>query len=201
MTRLGKMTGGIPASALPPAGPVARTKMAERLDNIVRGEEVALPVIGRAYIQLASHTISNEIEAATWAEMKRLELPAQPLFIRSFKIEHDARVLARCVRDPDDHDQPFGSLEEWRARLDDDLILACGLVYADVRERLDPIGFKTALTDEESEEIAQAFKKKDPVLLTDFGVATLSRWLLSGAVQLSSSPTPASSTGEPSAEP
>lgn len=159
----------------------------------LRGELVTLPLLGRAWIELASQVIVNEIESAVYQEMDRLKLPAIPLNALTYDSARTALTLARCVRDPDDHAQPFGPLDEW-LKLDIDLIMACGVVYNDVRERLDPIGIHY-LTDQDREGIRDAMEKKSPTLLRSYGVAILSLYMLTGDPPPPSSPTPASGTG------
>lgn len=200
--------GGIPASALgaPPtaAAPAERSVMARRLDGITLGDEVDLPVLGRVWIQLVGHAESNRIEAATFAHMAKEGLPAIAGNSWSYDCQRYGRLLASAVRDPADHSKPLGTLAEWLGedgdpRITDDLLFACGLVYADVKRRLDPIA-TTDLTEEQAAAIREAFEKKSPTHLLSFGLVSLVSWLLSGDVQLTSSPSAASPNGEPSAD-
>lgn len=192
-----RLTGGIPASALGKGDPAAAVPRASLLSTRTaaapaRGEYVTLPLIGRVYIQLLGHHVSNQVEGEVFEAMASAKLPPVPLHAWSYDMQRQARTLARAARDPDDHSQPFGPVEEW-LDLDDDLLFACGRVYADVKERLDPVG-AAFLAPETADEITEAFKKKDASTLRSHGVVSLVSWLLSGAVQLSSSQTPASST-------
>lgn len=192
-----KFAGGIPASALPKGDPAAAAPRASLLATRVggapaRGEEAVLPVIGRVYIRLLGHTVSNQVEGATFGAMAEAKLPPIALHAWSYDIQRTARTLAQAARNPENPDEPMGPLEEWIV-LDDDLLFACGQIYKDVKERLDPVG-ALFLAPDTADEITEAFKKKDASTLRSQGVALLVNWLLSGAVQLSSSPTPASST-------
>lgn len=204
MTKLGerKMSGGIPAAALGQAAPAAAaaapTKMAAVRGQVARGELVTFPGLGQAYVQLLSRTQATAIEVAVFDAMAKQGLPAIQLHAFTYDQERYARTLALAARDPDDHSKPFGTVEEWQAE-DDDIIFAASLVYKDVRSRLDPIGIDSLDDDTESKLVA-AFKKKDWSLLRSYGVATLVTWLATGALQLASSPTPASNTGPPSTE-
>lgn len=212
MTKLGKhiensKRAGIPASALAADDPMraaaAATKLSATMGKVARGDWAELPVFGRVWIQLNRHTASNSIEAATIKEMERVGIPLTAGFAGSAAPERNARILADGVRDPDDptHETRFGTEEQWLA-LDDDLIQSCALYYDDVRARLDPLGNPYLSDDGRREAFAactEAFKKKDRITLLSFGVAVLSAWLLSGEVQLSTSPTP-SSTSSPSSQ-
>lgn len=159
-----------------------------------RGEYVTLPLFGRAWIELAGETVSNEIEGAVFAEMKRLDLPPIALNGLTYDSERTARTLAWAVREPDNIAERFGTLEEWLS-LDIDMVNACGIIYADVRERLDPIGLPT-LSKDDFEEIRATLEKKDLRHLRSFGVAKLSLYLATTAGQPASSPIPPSSAGE-----
>jgi hypothetical protein len=200
MTKMGdrKLSGGIPPSALGTAGAPAdvKTKLAEAREKIARGDFVELPGgLGRVWMELVGHDVSNKIEAATFREMDSVGLPPIPLHSFSYDIQRQARTLARACRDPEDpkHETPFGTLEEWSNETDS-VILACALVYKDLRDKLDP--FRIDLIDaDDLEDLELALKKKDVVRLRSFGAATLANWLTSGAVQLSSSRTAASSDG------
>lgn len=193
-----RLSGGLPASALAPSDPAAAavkpSKLAAARSLVARGELVTLPgSLGQAWIQLIGHNVSNLIEAGTFKHMAELGLPAIALHGFSYDIQRTARTMHAAARDPDDHAASFGSLEDWQAE-SDDVLFACSLVYRDVKDRLDPSG-SDDLPDETADEITEAFKKKDASRLKLSGVSSLVNWLLSGAVQLSSSPTPASNTG------
>lgn len=202
MTKLAdrRYSGGIPASALAPSDPVAvaasATKLMAARQSVGRGELVDLPGLGPAWIELIGHSLSNRVEAATFKAMEAEGLPPVALHGWSYDMERYARTLAHAARDPDDptHQTPFGTLEQWRDE-DDDVIFACSLVYKDVKNRLDPSGQDHPVTEEDADEMMSALKKKDGPALRRFGVSMLVSWLLSGAVQPSTSPTPASNTG------
>lgn len=200
-----RMTG-IPAGAIghpiAPASPAERSLMAKRLDGIALGEEVDLPLFGRVWIQLVGHAESNRTEAATFKGMSEAGLPAIPGHAWSYDCQRYGRLLHAAVRDVTDHSKQFGTLGEWlgeegEPRITDDLIFACGQIYDDVKRRLDPIA-TTDLTEEQAAGIREAFEKKSPTHLLSFGLVSLVSWLISGAVQLSSSPSAASPSGEPS---
>ena len=159
-----------------------------------RGELVTLPVLGKAWIELAGHETVNQIEGAVFCEMSRLGLEFSVATALTFEAERAARTLAATVRDPDDHSKAFGTIEEW-LQIDSDLLNACNLVYGDVRDRLDPLG-EGSTSEEDTALFLQALLKKSPATLRSFGVAKLSRLLLSGVVQPASSPTPPSSSGD-----
>lgn len=189
-----RFTGGIPPSALGKGDPQATAPRASllstRMDMSARGEEVELPMIGRVYMQLLGHQAANQVEGATFKAMEAAGLPPIALHAWSYDMQRQARTLAVAARDPDSRTEPMGTLEEWLA-LDDSLLFACGRIYQDVKERLDPVG-TLFLPPDTADEITEAFKKKDVSSLRSHGVVLLTSWLLSGAVQLSSSPTPAS---------
>jgi len=204
-TRLDRMTSGIPKAALetpdpPKAAPAAPTRLEARMGTIARGEDVVLPILGDAYIQLLGHEASSAIEAATFEAMAKVGLPPTTMNAFAYDMNRHARIFALAVRDPDDHSKPFGSLAGW-LKLDDDMLVACSLVYADVRDRLDPMGSRAALDGATMNEINDAFEKKNAKQLQSFGVAQLSLWLLTSGVQLSTSPTPPSTDGQSSSEP
>lgn len=199
-----RMTG-IPASALggaKPAGVVERSAMSAKLDKIALGQEVELPLLGRVWIQPVGHTESNRIEAATFEAMAKVNLPAIPGHAWSYDCQRYARILAAAVRDPDDHKKKFGTLADWLGEdedraVTDDMLFAWGKIYDGVKAALDPLGVGT-MTQETANAIAADFEKKNPILLLSYGAAQLATWLLSGAVQLTSSATAASPTGESS---
>ncbi len=159
-----------------------------------RGEHVVLPLLGRVWIELAGGNTVSEIEGATTAEMKRLDLAPNTLNAFTYDADRTARTLAWSVRDPDKIGERFGTLDEWLA-IDIDLLNACGIVYADVRERLDPIGLPT-LSKDDLDTIRFAIEKKNPTLLRSLGVAKLSLYLLTTVDPPANSPSPPSSSGE-----
>jgi len=209
VTKLGGRiaSGGIPASALASDDPMRasaplatqRTKLAARLGDIARGEDVVLPVLGRVYIELVKHDVSSAIDGEVLHSMAAARLPATAGFSSDLEIERSARILARACRDPEDHSQPFGTVEEWTTRLDDDVIMACFLVYRDVRERLDPLA-SGVIQEDELAAVTEAFKKKERTSLLSFGVAMLTNWLLSGAAERQMCPIRSSTPTDGSSE-
>lgn len=201
MSEMGKrrLSGGIPAEALgTPAAPAVASPMAQARPRIARGELVQLAPYGEVWMQILGSTTMEEIEAATWKHMEALGLPPLQIHVGTFNLHRFRRVLAAAVRSPKDHDQAFGTLEEWGEESDD--VLTAGIMlYKDTKARLDPTT-NPELTDEQAEAILDEFKKKDFKGLRSFGAATLASWLLSGAVQPSSSAPASSKSSEPSQE-
>lgn len=190
-TRLGsKIAGGVSQSA--PASPVS-APIKHVLAAGRRGEEVTIPVLGRMWIELPGARQWQEIEAAIRREMRRLEIGDLTSGDITVAAAHQAelamRVLAVAARDPDDHAKPFGTLEEW-GELDNDLISIAWHAWGDVRDRLDPVSMP--LTDEDMIAIGVAVKKKDGPSLRTYGVAKLSRWLVTTADLQSTSQAPSS---------
>lgn len=171
----------------------AMTLLAQALCAAPRGELVTLPRLGRAWIELAGEEAADRIEAQVYAAMALLQLPLTQLTSLTYDSQRTARTLAWAVRHPVNREQPFGLEEQW-LKVDIDLISACGMVYNDVRARLDPVG-RPDLTQEEMDAIRMAIEKKNHPLLLSFGVAKLSLYMLGLADQPESSPTPPSSTG------
>lgn len=192
MSRLGEHNARAAATSAATTA-AAPTPVARFRQLGARGELVTLPLLGPAWIELAGHRTANEIEAATFAEMKRLGFDLALETALTFEAERNVRTLAACVRDPDDHNKPFGTLDEWRD-LDTDLVAACNQIYGDVRVRLDPLGAES-LSDDDRASIALALEKKSAMGLRYFGVAKLSLYLLAMASQPATSPTALSSSG------
>jgi hypothetical protein len=198
-----RVSGGIPASALGAAAASAellakQTAMSQARTRIARGEIVNLSPYGEVWMQLLGNAKMEEIEAATFQAMTKLGLPPVDLHLGTYNLHRFRRILAAAVRPPGDHDEPFGTLEEWGEEPDE--VLAQGvLLYKDVKARLDPTT-DPQLTEEQADFILEAFKKKDYPQLRSCGSALLSSWLLSGAVRLSSSPIAQSKSSEPSPE-
>lgn len=188
-----RMSGGIPASALQgdgQASAVRQTAMALARPRIARGEPVQLAPYGEVWMQVLGNAAKEEIEAATFRQMEAHGLPPTMLHVGTYNLHRFRRTLAMAVRDPKDHDEPFGTLEEWGDEIDDVLVAGI-MLYKDVQARLDP-ATTPELTEEQADAILELFKKKDFEQLRSFGSGLLASWLLSGAVQLSSSPTPSS---------
>lgn len=186
-------SGRLPPPPSTPADAAAQSRLAKFQALGSRGEFVVLPLLGKAWIEIAGHELVNQIEAEVFGEMNRLGFQYNVITALTYELERAMRTLAACVRDPDDTTKPFGTLEQWR-RVDDDIINACNLVYGDVRMRRDPIGVAT-LSEEDTAAILSALEKKNATELRSHGVATLSLFLLSMADRLASSPTARSSTG------
>ena len=200
MTKLAdlKKAGGIPAKALgDAAAAVAPSTTALAQLGLVRGAEATLPVIGPVWIQLLGHGQDNQVEGGVIAAMAEHKIPLGDLWVWTVDLERKARTLALAVREPGDHSKPFGTLEEW-IDLDDRVIFACSLKYDEIRDRLDPLAAAYTITPERAEALLDAFKKKDRNRLLCFGIDELASWLLSGAVQPSTCPTPSSGSTEPS---
>ena len=201
MTEMAKRrTGGIPASAVGngQGAAVVESQLAKARVRVARGELVQLHPYGEVWMQVLGSSVMESIEAATFGAMRALELPPVDLHVGTYNLHRFRRILAAAVRCADNHDEPFGSLEEWGEESDE--VLAIGVAnYKDVKQRLDPTNSVT-LTEDEAAELVDAFKKKDSQQLRSFGSVTLVSWLLSGAVQLSSSPTPSSKSSDSSPE-
>jgi hypothetical protein len=201
MTEMAKRrTGGIPASALgdAAAAPSSQTPMAKARPRIARGELVPVFPYGEVWMQVLGSSTMEDIEAATFHAMAAKNLPPIDLHVGTYNLHRFRRILAAAVRNPKNHDEPFGTLEEWGEEPDEVLALAVAS-YKDVKQRLDPVN-DAQLSQDDASALLEAFKKKDFQQLRSFGSVTLATWLLSGAVQLSSSPTPSSKSSESSAE-
>lgn len=162
-----------------PVGP--ESLLARRRSQVPRGEFVELPLVGHVWVELVGEQAVDEIEGATLAAMKAEGLDPIALNTLSYDSCRTALTLAWAVRNPENKDERVGTAEEWR-QLDIDLILACGLVYNDVRERLSPVAMG-ALTKEQIDDIRLAIEKKNAMRLRSHGVVALSLYLLSTAVQ------------------
>lgn len=193
MTKLGKIQASGGTTTAPSA---SRLSKFHALGS--RGEETTIPMLGRVYVQLIAHERVNEIESQTFQEMERLKLELNGLNAITFDTEKAVRTLAAGVFDADDpaHATPFGTVEEWSG-LDADLILAAWTVYNDCRYRLDPMG-DGVNTDEDMAGIRFAISKKNVMALRLFGLAKLSRYLLTTEAPQEASQTPPLSAGESS---
>jgi len=198
-----RRNGGIPASALggngePSAAAARQTAMGKARTRIARGELVQLPPYGEVWMQILGSSAMESIEAATFQHMQAVGLPPVDLHLGSYNLHRFRRILAVAVRDPVNHEEPFGLLEEWGDEPDD--VLKTGIIlYKDTKARLDP-ATNIELSGEDAAALLEGFKKKDFQQLRSFGTDTLVTWLLSGAVQLSSSPTPPSRSSDSSPE-
>lgn len=167
--------------------------LAQCRTQVPRGEFVVMPLVGRVWVELVGEQAVDEIEGATLAAMKAEGLEPVGMNALSYDSCRTALTLAWAVRDPENKGERAGTAEEWR-EIDIDVILACGLVYNDVRERLSPIAMG-ALTKDQFDEIRLAIEKKNAVRLRSAGVVALSLYLLSTADPPVPSPTTKSSTG------
>lgn len=177
-----------------PASPVSETRLRRTVIGGRRGELVDVPILGSVWLELPGARAWQEIEAAVRVEMRRLEFGDLSLTnAAAYEVEMAIRVLTQAARDPDDHSQPYGTLEEWGG-LDNDVINYAWHVFGDVRERLDPIACE--LTEDDAFAIQTAVKKKDGPRLRSYGVARLVAWLVTTADPPSTSPTPSSPSSE-----
>lgn len=165
------------AAATQAAKPSSRLALARA--QAPRGEFVEMPLVGRVWVELVGEQAVDEIEGATLAAMRAEGLEPVGLNALSYDSCRTALTLAWAVRNPDNKDEPFDTTDEWR-KVDIDVILACGLVYNDVRERLSPIAMG-ALTQDQLDEIRLAIEKKNAARLRSAGVVALSLYLLSTA--------------------
>lgn len=168
--------------------------LVRRRAQVPRGEYVEMPVLGRVWVELIGESAMAELEGATIAAMKADGLEPSAMNMQAYDQCRTALMLAWAVRHPENHAQRAGSQEEWRAT-DVDLVVACGYIYADVRERLSPVQMG-ALTQEKIDEIRLAIEKKNAMPLVRAGVVALSLYLLSTGDPPANSPTTKSSTGE-----
>ncbi len=188
-TRLASKLAGVAAQATP--APSQSTRLGKRATLTgARGEDVVLPELGRVYFELPGARCWQEVEAAVAAEMHRLGRGDLTLAnAASYEVETALRVLAISAREPDDHSQAIGTLEQWGG-LDNDVINIAWHAFGDVRERLDPISLEPSSDDMFA--IAAAVKKKDARLLRTFGCVKLSAWLATTEEPQSTSPIPSS---------
>ncbi|HEX6022557.1 MAG TPA: hypothetical protein VFZ00_11220 [Solirubrobacter sp.] len=183
------------AAAAAQAAPVKPVSLLARARaQAPRGEFVEMPLVGRVWVELVGEATVDEIEGATLAAMKAEGLDLIAVNMPSYDSCRTALTLAHAVRNPENKDERVGTAEEWRS-IDIDLILACGLVYNDVRERLSPVAMG-AITAETLRDIRLAIEKKNAMRLRSHGVVALSLYLLSTADPPATSPTTKSSTGE-----
>lgn len=175
-TRLARMGGATPA----PAPEASRTRLGQAISvGPLSRERVEIPRLGPAWIVLAPHAAVQRIEGETFRAMAELGLELSSLTALTYEAERAVRTLAEAVRDPDDPDQPFGTLAEWRDHVDVDIIAGAWQVYGDVRMRLDPVS--VALTEDERAAINAAVEKKNAMLLRSYGVAALASYLATTA--------------------
>jgi hypothetical protein len=172
------------------------TRLSAFLATGSRGENVDLPGLGPAWIELAGHETVNRIESETFEAMARLALEPNALNGLTYDAERARRTLAAVVREQENHEKCFGTVEEW-GRLDSDMIAAAWNVYADVRYRLDPVG-DDSLTKEDDEGIRAFLEKKSAMGLRSYGVAKLARYMLTSEDRRATSQTLSSSSSQSS---
>src|SRR5678816_3956932 len=110
-----RRNGGIPASALgagdPAAAAVKPTPMALARHRVARGESVVLHPYGEVWVQLLGAAKMEEIEAATFRHMAEIGLPPIDLHVGSYNLHRFRRIAAASIRDLNNHDEPFGTLD------------------------------------------------------------------------------------------
>lgn len=202
---------GVTIGAVPPQTPLSRIAGAAQkaapassvsaLKRAViggrRGENVTLPVLGAARIELLGAKATNEAAALAIKRFESRGLVLNGITARRHDLEFAVVTLSLAVFDPADTSKPFGTLEEWEA-LDEPLVSACWHVYGDVEERLNPMEYPLSVADVVG--IEMALKKKDGPLLRSYGVKKLCDFMLTTADLPSTSPKPSSSSGEFSKE-
>lgn len=191
-------TGVTPTRVAP--GKEAASALARAIRNgAQRGRDVEIPGLGRAFCQLVGQREAERVDLEVLELLREHDLALDVLTANRAESAKAVRTLAVAMRDPDDHAQPFGSLEEWQD-LDEHLINAAWHTYGDVNELLDPM---TAdhVAPEHVVQIRDAVAKKDLTLLRSFGVHTLSSYLLFTAEQQPISPTQSATSGPSSLEP
>lgn len=183
------------AASAASAPPAADTMLARARAGSPRGELVQLPIpgLGPTWIELPGEMVVDEIEGAVHAAMAALNLPLVPLNAFTYGSRRLALTLAWAVRSATDTQERAGTPEQWMA-MDIDLLQACSLTYADVRERLSPLS--QPLSAEDFEAIRLVHEKKNPILLRSFGAVMLSNYLATTVAPPASSPMTQSSTGE-----
>ncbi len=184
-TKLGAIQKAGEPSGAPP------TRLSKFLASGSRGENVTLPLLGPAWIELAGHETTTRVESETFDAMARLALEPNMLNALTYDAERARRTLADVVREQDDHAKVFGTVAEW-GRVDPDIIAACWNIYADVRYRLDPVGAE--LTKEDETGIRAFLEKKNAMGLRSYGVAKLALFMLTSASPPENSQTLSSSS-------
>lgn len=150
-----------------------------------------------AWLTLAGHAATQEIEGATFKRMAELGLELGPLTSATYEAERAVRTLAVVVFEDESLTVPLGSLEEWQ-RVDLDTLNLLWQEYGDLREERDPVA--APLPREERELIEAAIQKKSAPLLRSFGARRLATWLLSTADLPATSPIPSYSSSASSPE-
>ncbi len=162
-------------------------------------KEICLQVLSKEGIQLA--------QSAAVKRFRELELPLPGedlTFIEDFQEELCVQLLWRACRrawtDEKSGERRWDlrypacpTAEELRSSTTVDQQLAMYAEYRDLEDRHNPDPDK--MPAELLEQLVEAVKKKHETRLRSFGSSTLARFLLSGAVQLASSPDGSSSSG------
>lgn len=201
MTEMSKRrNGGIPASALgqPSESQIKQTAMSSARSSITRGEMVQIPIYGEVWMRVLGTATIEEIEIATWRHFEAAGLPPLTIHAGTYNLHRFRRIMAAAVRNPKNKDEPFGTLEDWADEPEESLVV-CAVIYRDLKDRIDPVS-RPELDAEQAREILDGFKKKDFQQLRSSGAGLLASWLISGAVQLSSSPTQSSRSSDTSQE-
>jgi hypothetical protein len=144
--------------AAKPEGRLARLRATNQ-----RGMYVNLPLLGRAWVELAGDAEVTRIESAVFSEMEAMRLAPVPINALTYDACRTRLTLASAVRDPDNHELAFDTAEAWGG-LDVDMINACGIVYNTVREELDPMGLSTLTDVRVHRDPARDRKKKSDTL-------------------------------------
>lgn len=174
----------------------AASALAAALSGAEHFEDVEVPLPGGTIVHGRMTVIGAaralDVEGDVVSAMSARALEQTVITQGEYELERAIRTLAEVVRDPDDKEQPLGSVADW-GRLPQETISAMWLRYGDLRERIDPVS--RPLTQAERDEIANAISKKNATHLRSFGVRTLSAYLLASADRPASSATPLSSDG------
>jgi hypothetical protein len=187
-TPLAKRAAGAAASA-----PAARSPAAVVLERGPRGELLDVPGLGPVWFRLLGIAFWEDLELGVARMLKGEGLGLAEITAETIELYKTRRIVAAAARDPADHDQPFGTLEEW-GDLDGDLVHAAMAAFGDLRERLTPLD--VVLTEDQRTFILAAVKKKDRALLRSFAHGTLVSWLLTTELPLETSPTTRSNDGD-----
>lgn len=193
-----KLGSALRGGQAPPTDAAApKTKLRDRLANGRRGENVTIPTLGAVFMEMPGARVWQEQDSAVKREMRRLELGDEVTVMTEANYSSllAMHILSVAARDPDDHAQAFGSLEDW-GDVDNDILNIAWHAFGDVRERIDPISLP--LSDDDMFAISAAVKKKDGPLLRTFESFKLVGFLTSMADRLSTSPTPSSPSSDSS---
>lgn len=153
-------------------------------------------------ITLVPHNRSVQIESDVIEQMERqLRIELNATTELDYESERAARFCAEAFLDPDAVKRgefaPIGTLEEWREKIDEDVIQECWRQYVAVRMAYDPVSQPLSSTDLEEIETILKKKAEDPArslrFLRLYGVRRLSNYLLHSADRLFPSVTPTSS--------